>query len=269
MTTVSIARPRLRRSAWDPCLRAAAAVALCAVLALAFLPPRDAAAQRRGAGALSGQIVDQATRTPIPGARVQLVGTRVAAFTDSAGRFGMQGLPNGEVSFEARALGYRQRRWQVVLPVGTTVDRVFEMEPVDLALDTVRVAAPEERDWRAASAFERRRQRGIGYFVTEEMIRERQPNTVTDLLQIVPGVTTACRGGTCDVLMMASGQHCRPEWFLDGYPASNATGWDFPARTIGSIEIYRSIFEVPPEFQRSNLRCGVIAIWSRGTTGRQ
>lgn len=246
---------------------ATCAVALCAALTLAA--PREGEAQRRGAGALSGQIVDRATRQPISGARVQLVGTRVAAFTDSAGRFGMQGIATGEVSFEARALGYRQGRWQVVLPVGTTVDRVFEMEPVDLALDTVRVAAPEERNWRSANSFEQRRQRGIGYFVTEEMIQERQPNTVTDLLQVVPGVSTACRGGTCEVLMMASGSHCRPEWFLDGYPASNATGWDFPARTIGAIEIYRSIFEVPPEFQRSNLRCGVIAIWTRGTTGRQ
>lgn len=230
---------------------------------------RDAEAQVRRTGALAAQVVDQATRQPIPGVRVQLVGTRVAAFTDSAGRFGMEGLPNGEVSFEARALGYRQRRWQVVLPVGTTVERVFEMEPVSLALDTVRVAAPEDRNWRSASGFETRRRRGIGYFITQEMIEERQANSAKDLLVIVPGVWTSCRAGRCDVQMMASGKNCVPEWFLDGFPATNATGWDFPARTIGAIEVYRSLFEVPPEFQRSNLRCGVIAIWSRGTLGRQ
>ena len=242
---------------------------LCAALALGALAPREAAAQQRGAGSLMGQIVDSASRRPIAGARVQLVGSRVAAFTDSLGRFGMQGLPSGEVSFEARALGYRQRRWPVVLPVGLTVERVFEMEPVNIALDTVRVAAPEDRNWRSAGGFEMRRRRGIGFFITQEMIDERQANTITDLLQTVPGVIGTCRGFTCDIQMMASGRNCRPEFFLDGFPASNATGWDFPARTIGAVEVYRSIFEVPPEFQRSNLRCGVIAIWSRGTTGRQ
>jgi len=181
----------------------------------------------------------------------------------------MQGLPNGEVSFEARALGFRQQRWPVVLPVGLTVERVFEMEPVNIALDTVHVAAPEDRNWRSVSAFEMRRRRGIGFFITQEMIDERQANSITDLLQTVPGVMGTCRGGRCDIQMMASGQNCRPEFFLDGYPATNATGWDFPARTIGAVEIYRSIFEVPPEFQRSNLRCGVIAIWTRMVTGRQ
>ncbi len=53
------------------------------------------------------------------------------------------------------------------------------------------------------------------------------------------------------------------QFFLDGFPATNAVGWDFPVRTVRSVEVYRSLFEVPPEFQRSNLRCGVIAIWSR------
>ena len=38
------------------------------------------------------------TREPIGGARIQLVGTRVAIFTDSAGRFGMHRLSSGEVS---------------------------------------------------------------------------------------------------------------------------------------------------------------------------
>jgi hypothetical protein len=154
-------------------------------------------------------------------------------------------------------------RWQVVLPIGLEVERVFEMDPQNIALDTVRVAAAPDRNWRSADAFDARRRRGIGYFITKEMIEERQATRVQELLQIVPGLFTQCRAGSCDVQMMASGGPCRPEWFLDGFPATNAVGWDFPVRTVRSVEIYRSLFEVPPEFQRSNLRCGVIVIWSR------
>ncbi len=262
--------PEVRRAAtafpaWPPALRLPPACvwAVCAILAIGFLAPRDAQAQRRGSGSVSGRILDQVTREPVAGAHVLLVGTRVAVSTDSAGRFGMQSLPNGEVTFEVRALGYRMGRWQVVLPIGMTVDRVFEMTPQNLALDTLVVEAPRDRNWRSADGFEMRRQRGIGHFITPEMISERQANVLNDLLQTVPGILTSCGGGRCDVMMMASGINCRPEWFLDGFPATNAVGWDFPVRTVRSVEVYRSIFEVPPEFQRSNLRCGVIAIWSR------
>lgn len=222
-----------------------------------------AQAQRRGDGDLSGRIVNGLTREPIPGARVQLVGTRVAAFTDTAGGFAMQGLPSGHaISFEARAVGYRMGRFELTLPAGIAVDRVFELQPVTVALDTLSVATAPNTNWRSIDAFESRRRRGIGYFITKEIMQERQANSVKDLLVMVPGVWTSCRGITCEVQMLASGKNCVPEWFLDGHPASNAVGPDFTAQRIRGIEVYRSVFEVPPEFQRLNLRCGVIAIWT-------
>lgn len=239
------------------------ALALLLPLALAAVLPPAARAQRRGDGDLSGRIVNALTREPIPGARVQLVGTRVAAFTDSRGGFAMEGLPSGrQIAFEARAVGFRMGRFELTLPSGIAVDRVFEMQPVTVALDTLAVATTPNDNWRSTEAFELRRRRGIGYFITKDIIQERQANSVKDLLVIVPGVWTSCRAGVCDVQMLASGKNCVPEWFLDGHPATNAVGPDFSALRIRSIEIYRSVFEVPPEFQRSNLRCGVIAIWT-------
>jgi Carboxypeptidase regulatory-like domain len=243
-------------------LRAPLAGALALLLA-ALAVPRVAWAQRRGAGDLVGRIVSGTTREPIAGARVQLVGTHLALFTDTAGGFSLEGLPTGRtLTFEARAVGFRMGRFDVVLPPGTPVDRVFALDPLTVALDTVSVSTTPNENWRSTEAFEFRRRRGIGYFITHDMIEERQANTVKDLLVVVPGVWTSCRAGTCEVQMMASGKNCLPEWFLDGHPATNAVGPDFTALRIRGIEIYRSIFEVPPEFQRSNLRCGVIAIWT-------
>jgi hypothetical protein len=233
------------------------------VLLLAALAPAPVEAQRRGAGSLAGRIVNQLTREPVGGARVQLVGTGVAISTDSAGRFGMDRLPAGEVNIEARAIGYRMGRWQLTLPVGVTVERVFEMEPQTVGLDTVRVEATPNTNWRSEAAFDYRRRRGTGYFITREDIDNRQAAIVNDLLTIVPGVYASCGGGQCRAVMMTSGKTCVPEWYLDGYPATNAVGPDFPARNIRGVEVYRSIFEVPAEFQRPNLRCGIIVVWSK------
>jgi len=222
-----------------------------------------AQAQRRGAGDLTGHLVNSVTREPIAGARVQLVGTRVALFTDTAGGFALRGLPSDRpITIEARAVGFRQGRFEVALPSDVPIERTFELEPVTVALDTVSVHSTPSVNWRSNDAFVVRQRRGIGYFITKEMIDERQANDLHDLLVIVPGVWTSCRAGRCDVQMLASGKNCTPEWFLDGFPATNAIGADFPARRIRAIEVYRSLFEVPPEFQRTNLRCGVIAVWS-------
>lgn len=250
----------LGRRAWGRS-RMLRVAALGALVATTLAGP--AQAQRRRDGDLSGRIVNGATREPIPGVRVQLVGTRVAAFTDSAGGFAMQGLPSGgPITFEARAVGYRMGRFELTLPAGIAVDRVFELEPVTVSLDTLSVATTPNTNWRSNEAFEARRRRGIGYFITKEIMQERQANNVRDLLVIVPGVWTSCRGITCEVQMLASGKNCLPEWFLDGHPATNSVGPDFSALRIRGIEVYRSVFEVPPEFQRLNLRCGVIAIWT-------
>ena len=257
---VGMARRRLR--ATPAAVTCAAALAL--VGAAGPLATRAEAQARRG-GDLICRIVNKATREPIAGVHVQLVGTRVAAFTDSAGTIAMRGLPSGTpISFQARAVGFRMASFEITLPTGTQVERVLELDPQAVSLDTVIVAAAPSTNWRSVDAFESRRTRGIGYFITKEMIDERQANIIRDLLVVVPGVFTTCRGpgGTCQVQMMASGKNCSPEWFLDGFPATQAVGPDFPIQRIRGVEVYRSIFEVPPEFQRSTLRCGVIAVWS-------
>ncbi|MGD0483341.1 MAG: TonB-dependent receptor [Gemmatimonadales bacterium] len=256
------ARAARRLRATPAVLAGAAMIAL-----LAVGPPlaTRAQAQARRGGDLVCRVVNKQTREPIAGVHVQLVGTRVAAFTDSSGTIAMRGLPSGTpISFQARAVGFRMASFEITLPTGTQVERVLELDPQAVALDTVTVAAAPSNNWRSNDAFESRRNRGIGYFITKEMIDERQANILRDLLVVVPGVFTTCRGpgGTCQVQMMASGKNCTPEWFLDGFPATQAVGPDFPIQRIRNVEVYRSIFEVPPEFQRSTLRCGVIAVWS-------
>jgi hypothetical protein len=82
------------------------------------------------------------------------------------------------------------------------------------------------------------------------------------VIRTIPGIYTACRGSRCTMIFQESGKPCGPEFFLDGYPATFATGPTFPLSQIRGIEIYKSRSDVPPEFQRPGLNCGVIAIWT-------
>ena len=65
-------------------------------------------------------------------------------------------IPSGTpITFQARAVGYRMTSFEITLPTGTQVERVFELEPQAIALDTVRVAAAPSTNWRSVDAFEK------------------------------------------------------------------------------------------------------------------
>src|SRR6266480_1336027 len=77
-----------------------------------------------------------------------------------------------------------------------------------------------------------------------------------------PGVQTTCGRGSCAIMMTRSARGCRPEYYLDGFPASFSVGPDFQITGAYGIEVYRTASEAPAEFRKPELRCGVILIWS-------
>ena len=58
---------------------------------------------------IRGTVLDYGTRAPIVGAQVQLVGSEFMATTDTAGRFGMTGVPPGRQVIQVDQLGYASR----------------------------------------------------------------------------------------------------------------------------------------------------------------
>ena len=58
---------------------------------------------------ITGSVMDYATRAPIPGAHVQLIGSDHSEFTDAEGRFGFAMVPPGRQIIETTVLGYAPR----------------------------------------------------------------------------------------------------------------------------------------------------------------
>ncbi|MHB1073639.1 MAG: SusC/RagA family TonB-linked outer membrane protein [Gemmatimonadaceae bacterium] len=89
------------------------------ILALALCAPLARAQQ---AGVISGTIVHERTGAPIPGTRVEVEGSRVAAVSDNAGRFRLAGLTGAQVSVTARRIGFRPAT--VTVAVGSSDVRI-------------------------------------------------------------------------------------------------------------------------------------------------
>jgi hypothetical protein len=241
--------------------RRAARYVLFALVIVAGAPA--ALAAQNANATVGGLLVDRVSRSAVEGARVSILGTSLGASSDSGRRFTIAGVPPGVRVIQVRAIGYAVGSWMVELSEGQQVHQFFELEGRTLTVDSITVTQAAGGDgWRSEAGFDHRRHAGVGFFITRQDIQQRRAENLSDLIRVVPGVQTSCRGRNCVVLMPQSTRPCSPEYFLDGYPATFATGPSFPIQQIRGVEIYKSRFDVPAEFQRPNLTCGVIAIWT-------
>jgi hypothetical protein len=224
---------------------------------------RPVAGQQAGA-TLVGRLVDRKSRAPVPNAQAALLGTKRTASSDDQGRFRHDSLPPGPYVVRVRALGYAATSWAVELASGQVVTQVFELEPLPVQLDPVTVERTPSFAERRRRAFELRRAAGRGYFVTQAQIERANARSLGDVLRDVPGVVVLCRGsGRCGLRMARTPVQCRPDFVVDGFPATLSTSLDMPVVGITGIEIYRTLSETPMEFLKADNVCGTVVIWTR------
>ena len=220
---------------------------------------RDSAAGP-DSSAILGRLVARDSNEPIPRARVGLRDTKLTTTTDSSGRFTFTGLAPGVHTLEIRAVGYAPATWPVVLAPRQVLIHVFELNLLAYRLPDVVV---KEKGLRRFAGFERRRQAGIGYFLTREQIERRDPATLVDVLVMVRGVQQVCLSNDCIAKMVRSPPGCYPQYFIDGTESTSYFARHTPPHDVEGIEIYRGSSETPGEFQGSNSGCGVIVIWTK------
>jgi len=232
-----------------------------ATLALAVgavTTPHLGAAQ--GTAGIAGQLLDRASRQPLEGAAVTVLGTPLSLRSNSAGQFTGSGLRAGVYVVQVRALGYTPGSWVVELAEGETLPLVIELEATPITLTGVTVEAPEWRQ-RGMVGFAERRERARGVYLTEADLKRADATRLADILRNVSGVRIICRYSGCRIRMARA--ECQPDFFVNGLPANNSTSLEMPLIGVIGIEVYRTITETPLDFLRGNNTCGTIVIWTR------
>jgi hypothetical protein len=224
---------------------------------------RGVASGRPGSAALRGRVIDRDTEAPIAGAEVSVLGRlSPATTTDAAGFFRQASLAPHSHLLQVRKIGYEAASVELAATEDSTVEHVVELHRADVPeMDTVVIEgtpAPPTSYWHPD--FERRRTDARGQFVTREQIEQRNAASLGDLLRTLNGLRMVCERRGCAVWMTRS--NCRPDYFADGSPAEATTVERMPVNDVFGVEVY-DLFEVPVELQRSRLRCGVVAVWTR------
>jgi hypothetical protein len=217
-------------------------------------------------GSISGTIRTGASPnvSSLEGARVSLVGTPHVANSNRNGEFSFHGLKPGPYTVQASAIGYQTMTASVEVKALEMVQVVFEPEPVAVVLPSLEVTQPV----RGTPDFLRRRATGRGRYFTRADIEKRDPKVLSDLIRMIPGLRTDCRGIVCRVYSARGGRNCVPAYFMDGIPVDPSAVWTTPPQDLEGMEVYSGPSETPPELEH-RASCGAIVLWTRLPPERQ
>lgn len=236
---------------------------------------RDAVRDADRFSVIDGTVTDTLMQ-PLGSADVSVVGTGARVVTSENGRFLMLQVPPGQYLLVVRRIGYAPTSGIIEVPERDTLRLSYTLVRSNNLLDTVRVRS--SRVTMRMFDFEKRRQQGLGQFITQEEIERRGSIQTSDFLRYMRGVevsvnTTQAFGSTQVYSRREGGgfdanqqqNYCPMQVLLDGIILPRYFNLDLlpPPKQIAGIEVYSGAATIPPQFGGVDRRCGVVAVWTR------
>jgi hypothetical protein len=242
-------------------------IVLIAVLGLASA---SADAQQR---VLRGIVTDSAGY-PLPGVEIRIMEIGRMTRSDPQGKFAIDRITDRLVDVTLRRLGYEVRsvRVSMINGEGDSLRVVMHAEP--LRLNTVEIEAKEEQH-PFFSEYEKRRQRGIGTFITQKDLEKLNSSYPSDAFRRLPGMRFVSVNGGMGVRFMSSigmtggrggsgSSGCIPTIWVDGQAAVGLEIDEIRAQDIHGIEVYHGASTIPVQFAKGGLtQCGAIVVWTK------
>ncbi len=214
-----------------------------------------AAASGASAQVIVQGVVLNTDSVPLAGATVAISDAsgayRFHAVSDSAGRFSMRlpaPLPGGTLTVSAELLGYRATSSALDVENLQHIDIVLTMDAAAIPLAPLRVEARRRYSRGRLDEFYDRAARAPlmgGTIITyQELERRGGANVAMIVTERMPGART-----------------CRPAYFLDGMQVEPRDLGYISALDVEGIEIYRTLAQVPVQYQNRS-GCGVVLVWT-------
>lgn len=203
-------------------------------------------------GKITGVVIDEGNKEPLPGATVQIVGTKLGAITKDNGFYVILNVPPGSYDLKVSFIGYQEVLMQQVkisADITTTVDSKMKATAVELPTEIIR--AERQMIERSVTGNLRR--------IDSEAIQNMTVKTVDELLATQVGFITHngelhVRGGRAnEVLYVVDGVATRDP--LGGLGAVRG-GMNVPSSDVEEVSILKGGFDA----EYGNATSGIINI---------
>lgn len=219
---------------------------------------------------ISGVVQDSATSGVIANAEILIPAINRLTTADGQGRFEIRNIPPGQHVVQVRAIGYRARGESVSTSGLGTTRVVFELASEAVRLDSVVVTErPSTRGvGMGFEAFEERRRNRSGIFIDSVDMRRSESLDFRAVLRR-SGVPLDRRTGTKVVGRGAirnfrqPNNDCLLAVYLDGIKMRDFDLREVHPGMLRAVEVYPSVAQTPPQYDRLDQECGVMLIWTR------
>lgn len=152
-------------------------------------------AQSVGTGAISGRVYNPATKEFVRDAEIRVDGTNLLNASEDGGYYSLQQVPAGQVKISVTYTGYSTITQTVAVVAGGTVERNFELTPLDtqaqarngvVTLGAFVVSSGAEGQ--AKQIMNQRNSMSLGTSVSSDLFGDVTEGNVGEFLKYLPGV---------------------------------------------------------------------------------
>jgi outer membrane receptor for ferrienterochelin and colicin len=156
----------------------------------ALLAQSSPGTDERATGRITGQVLDQGSGQPLPGAQIRVMETTRGGVAGVAGRFQLHDVPAGQVTLQVTLLGYAEARiTDITIHPDQTARVDIVLERRALELDGITVSAQQEQGSVVAGLGRQRAANGVVNSVSAEQISRSPDSDAAAAVRRVSGVT--------------------------------------------------------------------------------
>jgi hypothetical protein len=233
------------------------------LFARTLLLSRADSGAKTGNAEVSGRVVLEGAPSNA-GSRVEVIGTEIVALTNDKGEFTMRGLPSGTQVLLARHLGFGAETVPVDLSSHQAKQVTIKLPKFVAVIDPVVVTAK-----RAATldkvGYNQRMRSGMGHYIGPEELQNLRPNSLSQILQRVPGLRVSY-GPNGDEVSSSRGANGCVQYYVDDMPWQSAEPGDINrfvnGREVVAVEVYQGP-GTPPQYTNPMQDCATVVLWTR------
>ena len=197
-------------------------VVACAIVMVSMLAVQATFAA--ASGTVKGRVVDKGTKSALPGAIVQIMGTGLGAATDLDGKFTLHNVPVGDQTLNVSYVGYAKTSVSISVADNMTIEREIGLVAEAVKGDTVTVLGQARGQMSAIN--QQLSSNSIINVVSSDKMKELPDANIAESIGRLPGISLQRNAGEAYGVVVRGLSPKYNEVTIEGIPMSSTNYYD-------------------------------------------